>query len=198
MSWPTKWHEAIEKTVTGLGYDLVDVEQAARGLLRVTIDLMATSTAGAEAAVDSSAEAPAGITVHDCERVTRQLQLALEVEGVDYQRLEVSSPGLDRPLRRESDCVRFAGHEVQMTLKVPFQARKHWRGILQPRDGGWRLELVDGDAARTLDFGFDEVRDLRLVPVVDFRPGGKDKGKKDKKRALPKAAHAGNNGGQDR
>lgn len=191
MSWPTKWHEAIENTVTGLGYDLVDVEQAARGLLRVTIDLL-PAAAGAEPVE------PVGITVHDCERVTRQLQLALEVEAVDYQRLEVSSPGLDRLLRRESDCVRFAGQEVQLTLKVPFQARKNWRGVLLPRAGGWRLEVADGKAEHALDFVFDEVREMRLVPMVDFRPGGKDKGKKDRERKPPKAARAGNNGGQDR
>ena len=158
-----QWHKAIENTVTGLGYDLVDVERAAHGLLRVTIDL-APAAAGASGAVaeptvpvpatapaaseDAADEAlpPAGITVEDCERVTRQLQLALEVEGLAYERLEVSSPGLDRPLRRESDFQRFAGAEVKLTLKLPFQGRKHWVGVLQRREGGWQLELTDGGA----------------------------------------------------
>ena len=101
------WREAIERTVTGLGYDLVDVERGARGLLRVTIDRVPGRIY------------PGGsdefITVDDCEAVTRQLQYSLEVDGVDYERLEVSSPGLDRPLRRESDYARFAGQAVAIT-----------------------------------------------------------------------------------
>ena len=88
------------------------------------------------------------VTVDDCERVTRQLQYALEVDGVDYARLEVSSPGLDRPLRKPADWDRFAGSEVDLTLRAPFQGRKHWRGVLQPRDAGWRLVLPPPTARR--------------------------------------------------
>ena len=213
-----QWHKAIENTVTGLGYDLVDVERAAHGLLRVTIDL-APAAAGASGAVaeptvpepptapaaseDAADEAlpPAGITVEDCERVTRQLQLALEVEGLAYERLEVSSPGLDRPLRRESDFQRFAGAEVKLTLKLPFQGRKHWVGVLQPREGGWQLELTDGGAAdRALDFVFDEVREARLVPVLDFRRGRAAKDERKQRRAgkAQKAQQQGQGGGSTR
>ena len=86
-------HTVIETTVAGLGYELVEVERAPGGLLRVTIDHPARSTAAPERF----------ITVDDCERVTRQLQHVLEVEGVPYERLEVSSPGLDRPLKSAAD-----------------------------------------------------------------------------------------------
>jgi ribosome maturation factor RimP len=114
------------------------------------------------------------ITVEDCERVTRQLQYALDVDAVDYARLEVSSPGLDRPLKKPADWDRFAGSEVDLTLRTPFQGRKRWRGVLQPRDAGWRLVLppLEGKAAvpaEALDFELSEVREARLVPQLDFK-----------------------------
>lgn len=179
------WREAIERTVTGLGYDLVDVERGARGLLRVTIDRIPGRIY------------PGGsdefITVDDCEAVTRQLQYSLEVDGVDYERLEVSSPGLDRPLRRESDYARFAGQAVAITLKLPFQGRKVWKGVLQARDGGWNLVFDEGRGEQVLGFTFDEVREARLVPVVDF------KGRRNRKPAVAEGAPAEparNDGGQ--
>jgi ribosome maturation factor RimP len=157
------WQGAIETTVKGLGYELVDVERSVGGLLRVYIDQHQAETL----------TAPRAITVDDCERVTRQLQHVLEVEGLAYQRLEVSSPGLDRPLKKAADYGRFAGEQVELTLKLPFKGRKKYRGELQEREGGWRLVLaVDGGAdaeQRALDFDLEEVREARLVPVIDFK-----------------------------
>jgi ribosome maturation factor RimP len=183
---------AIERTVTGMGYDIVDIERSAGGLLRVTIDRLP----GREYSTGPSEF----VTVEDCELVTRQLQYVLEVEAVDYERLEVSSPGLDRPLKKADDYARFVGSEVELTLREAFQNRKRWRGVLQPReDGGWRLvlppdvaparapgkglparrqparaeraALAEAPAApeQALDFALDEVREARLVPVVDFK-----------------------------
>jgi ribosome maturation factor RimP len=125
--------EIIEQTVTGLGYDLVEVERSAGGLLRITIDLPWQGLGSPEQFV----------TVEDCEKVTRQLQFALEVDAVEYKRLEVSSPGIDRPLRHEKDFERFAGVLVDLTLKAPIGAagasggdavnvnRKKFRGTLE-------------------------------------------------------------------
>jgi ribosome maturation factor RimP len=156
----------IADTVSGLHYELVEVERAPRGLLRVTIDRRPGHVyAGLE---DSTGPA---ITVQDCERVTRQLQYALEVDGADYARLEVSSPGLDRPLRSVADYQRFAGLEVNLTLKLPFEGRKHWRGTLVAEGEQWSLLLpAQGKAAQQqLNFRLDEVREARLVPVIDFK-----------------------------
>ena len=75
--------QTVEQTVTGLGYDLVEVERSAGGLLRITIDMPWTAGEPAQP-----------VNVEDCERVTRQLQFALEVDGADYARLEVSSPAV--------------------------------------------------------------------------------------------------------
>jgi ribosome maturation factor RimP len=121
--------------------------------------------------------------------LTRQLQQVLEVEGADYARLEVSSPGLDRPLKKVADWHRFVGSEVNVTLRMPFQGRKHWKGVLTCRDGGgWRLEMPPSappkgkpgaarkvapptvaDTVQALDFELEEVREARLVPLVDFK-----------------------------
>jgi ribosome maturation factor RimP len=165
------WLASIERTVTGLGFDLVDVERSARGLLRVFIDRVPGRT---------YAQGPGDqVTVDDCEAVTRQLQYALEVDAVDYERLEVSSPGLDRPLKKPADYQRFAGQAIDLTLKLPFQGRKHWKGTLQAGTApeAWRL-VLDGDKAGSeLAFTLDELREARLVPVIDFKRG------RDKARA---------------
>jgi ribosome maturation factor RimP len=170
------WQAAVERTVSGMGYDLVDLERSAGGLLRVTIDRRADG---------SYADGGDAVTVEDCEAVTRQLQYLLEVEQCDYARLEVSSPGLDRPLKSPGDYARFAGAPVDLTLKLPFQGRKKYRGTLLARDdGGWRLLIAPPEAPaqpargkvkppdapqQVLDFVYDEVREARLVPVVDFK-----------------------------
>lgn len=152
------WQAAIERTVTGLGYDLVDVERSARGLLRVFIDRLANDPSGEF------------ITVDDCEKVTRQLQHVLEVEGCAYERLEVSSPGLDRPLKKAADFSRFSGEQIELTLKQPFQGRKRYQGTLSESDNGsWRVVFNDGKGDQALDFELEEVREARLVPVVDFK-----------------------------
>lgn len=188
------WQQTVESTVTGLGYDLVDIEHAARGLLRVTIDRVPGRTyRSRHAEPGDPPDQGEFVTVEDCELVTRQLQLALEVDGLDYQRLEVSSPGLDRPLRREADFQRFVGQEVSLSLKLPFQGRKSWRGVLEAADEGWRLVFKDGKVEMSLDFRFDEVREARLVPVVDF----KRKGKGGQTAAKSPSEAAGVDGGLD-
>ena len=158
------WQQAVERTVTGLGYEMVDLERTGGGLLRVYIDRV-------EGRAYPTGESEF-VTVEDCEAVTRQLQHVLVVEQCDYSRLEVSSPGLDRPLKHEVDYARFAGSAVDLTLKLPMAGRKKFKGVLGARDGGWRLALepaAKGAPEQALDFVFDEVREARLVPVVDFK-----------------------------
>jgi ribosome maturation factor RimP len=172
---------------------VVELERSAGGTLRVTIDL--PWEPGSERFVN----------VEDCERVTRQLQYALEVDGVEYKRLEVSSPGIDRPLRTEKDFERFAGEVVDITLKAPMGAaaggqvaanRKKFRGTLERGDAGWQLVWSDEPAPQpgvkvskkkvpapmqVLGFALDELKDARLAPIVDFkgrkRSGVQEQGK---------------------
>ncbi|MGE5453215.1 MAG: ribosome maturation factor RimP [Acidobacteriota bacterium] len=134
------WLNVVENTVTGLGYELVDCERSSHGLLRVYIDRLP------EQAYDLPGDC---VTVDDCEKVTRQLQYALEVVNCDYSRLEVSSPGLDRPLRTQAHFERYQGEQIEISLKVPFQGRKKYRGVLEAvpaqQEGeaaGWQLILT--------------------------------------------------------
>ena len=149
----------IEKTVTGLGYELVDFEQAARGLLRVYIDV--------------PAEEERAVTVEDCEKVTHQLLHVLTVENANYERLEVSSPGLDRPLKKLADYARFAGHEAVVKLRMPMPGaanRKSFQGVLhEPEGETLRLEFEGNEGPAMLEFSLAEVDKARLVPKVDFR-----------------------------
>ena len=192
------WTSAVERTVTGLGYDLVDVERVGGGLLRVTIDRVPGH-------VYTTGESEF-VLVEDCEAVTRQLQYVLEVENADYSRLEVSSPGLDRPLRGERDFRRFVGEQVEITLKQPFQARKKFAGELQARESGWGLVLpaapisktqakagARADVEQVLDFTLDELQEARLVPVIDF----KGRRRKAEPAAVPEAGAQSDDGGQE-
>ena len=176
--------QTVEETVTGLGYDLVEIQRSAGGLLRITIDH------------PWSAESPElFVNVEDCERVTRQLQFALEVDGSEYQRLEVSSPGIDRVLRHAQDFERFAGSIVDLTLKAPMGAaaagqvsanRKKFRGKLErgANGSGWQIAWRDEPQAKpgqkiskkrmdtpvhVLGFSLDELREARLAPIVNFK-----------------------------
>jgi ribosome maturation factor RimP len=151
------WQTVVENTVTGLGYELVDCERSPKGLLRVYIDRVANDPAGEF------------IVVEDCEKVTRQLQHVLEVEGCAYERLEVSSPGLDRPLKKPADFERFAGQEIDLSLKLAFQGRKHFKGTLEALGDAWRLVFLDGKTEKALDFSLNEVKEARLVPQLDFK-----------------------------
>jgi ribosome maturation factor RimP len=190
-------NETIEQTVTGLGYDLVDIERTKGGLLRVTIDHL--WVAGTEQFINAE----------DCEKVTRQLVFVLEVEGAAYARLEVSSPGIDRPLKTEKDFVRFAGEMIDLTLKDSIGAaaagttisanQKKFRGTLEQLKGssssqGWQIVWSDEPEVKpgqkvskkrlaapmqALGFTLAEIHQARLAPVVDF------KGRKPKNASPP-------------
>lgn len=153
--------DLIEKTVVGMGYELVDFEQAARGLLRVYIDFPAQ-------------DADKGnITVEDCEKVSHQLSHVLTVENVNYERLEISSPGLDRPLKKLSDYQRFAGQEAVVKLRMPMPGaanRKSFQGILHAPEGDkLQMEFEGKEGPAMLEFTLADVDKARLVPKVDFR-----------------------------
>ncbi|SDV47627.1 ribosome maturation factor RimP [Chitinasiproducens palmae] len=147
--------DVIATTLSALGLELVEVERPGGGMLRIYID---------------NPTSPTGVTIDDCERATRQLQHVFTVENVDYARLEVSSPGLDRPLNKIADFVRFAGSEASVTLKRPIESRKHFKGVLLPPDGETlAIEFEGKDGPAVLDFTLSDIDRARLVPQVDFR-----------------------------
>lgn len=137
--------KVVETTLSGMGYELVDLELSGRGLLRVFMD-----------------KQPDGITVDDCERVSNQLVRVFTVEGVDYERLEVSSPGLDRVLKKEADFQRFAGQKAKFKLRVPQDGAKNLVGILGGMQDGKVLLDVEG---RSIEIEWSNVDKARLVPV---------------------------------
>ena len=136
----------LEKAVGGLGYELVDVELANHGrFMRVFIDKVG------------------GVSVDDCAAVSNHLTRLLAVENVEYDRLEVSSPGLDRPLKRSKDFERFAGERVQVKLRIPIHGRKRFAGVLQNvRNDGFQLD-VEGEL---LTIAFADIDRARLVPNI--------------------------------
>lgn len=168
----THLQDLLEKTVVGLGYELVDAELSNRGrMLRILIDKLAGGAgAGEIVAAGPLAEGPVagpstGITVDDCALVSHQLTRVLEVEGIDYDRLEVSSPGLDRPLKKEADYVRFAGQEARLTLRWPLNGRRNFTGVMRAVAGG-RLELEVEGGMVSLELA--NIDKARLVPKFEF------------------------------
>lgn len=135
----------MRDTLAGLGYELVDLEASRGGLLRVFID------------------APRGITVEDCARASHHLSRVLAVEGIDYERLEVSSPGLDRPLKRVADYERFAGSLASLRLKLPVAGRRRFEGRLAGVEDGRVVMDVGGERQA---FAFEDIERARLVPEV--------------------------------
>ena len=137
--------QKLESTLSGMGYELVDLERSGKGkLLRVYID-----KAG-------------GVNVDDCAAVSSHLSRVLAVEGIDYDRLEVSSPGLDRPLRQEKDFVRYAGHKARIKVRVPVAGQRNFVGVLRETRGG-KVELdVDG---KTVTLDLANLDRARLVPA---------------------------------
>jgi ribosome maturation factor RimP len=127
-----------------LGYELVDIEVSSRGLMRVFID---------------KAE---GISLQDCELVSHQLTRLFTVEGVNFERLEISSPGLDRPIKKQADFMRFRGQKAQIKLRIPMNGRKNFVGILgELQDDVVQLD-VDGVIVSIVLSNLDKAR---LVPV---------------------------------
>ncbi len=135
----------LETTLTGLGYELVDLERSGKGgLLRVFID-----KAG-------------GVSVDDCAAVSHHLSRVLAVENIAYDRLEVSSPGLDRLLKKERDFVRFAGQKARIKLRVPVDGQRNFVGVLRETRAGKVQIEIDG---KLLSLDLDNLEKARLVPA---------------------------------
>jgi ribosome maturation factor RimP len=145
-------HALLEKTIVGLGYELVDLELSPRGrTIRVFIDLPGKEN---------------GVDVEDCAKVSNQLSRLLEVENVDYDRLEISSPGLDRLVKKEADFERFAGREIQVKLRIPLNGRRNFQGVLLGYKEG-KVGLRLPDAANDIELDLNNIEKARLVPKFD-------------------------------
>ena len=139
--------KVVEPAVTGMGYELVDVQASNGGrLLRLFIDK------------------PGGVTLDDCAAISRHLTRVLAVEGIDYERLEVSSPGLDRPLRKEKDFVRFAGQKADIRMRTPdASGRRRFVGVLRGAEAGRVSMELEG---QIVQLALDDVDRAKLVPKL--------------------------------
>ena len=150
MGMGTEWdriRRLIQEVVEGQGYELVDAELRGAGshsVLRIFIDK------------------PAGISHGDCELVSEQVGTVLDVEDLipSSYTLEVSSPGLERKLVKESDYTRFGGKLARIQTRIPLRQQKLFRGRLQGlNDGKVRLELLNGEL---LEIPLDVIQEARL------------------------------------
>jgi len=138
--------ELLDRTLPGLGYGLVDVERSNHGkLLRVYIDK------------------PSGISVDDCALVSNHLTRLFQVEGIDFDRLEVSSPGLDRPLRQLKDFQRFEGEKASVRMNMALNGQRNFVGILRGADSESVKIEIDGTLV-SLDMA--DIRKARLIPEI--------------------------------
>ena len=136
--------EVVETAVIGLGYELVDLEMSNHGkLLRVFIDKTG------------------GINVGDCALVSNHLIRLCAVENLVYEKLEVSSPGLDRVLKKRSDFERFAGERAQIKVRMPISGQRNFVGVLRGINGGFLQLEVDG---RMLSLDMANLEKARLIP----------------------------------
>lgn len=136
----------LERTINGLGYELVALELVNKGrLVRVFID-----KAG-------------GVNVDDCAAVSNHLTRLFVVENVDFDRLEVSSPGLDRPLKKAKDFERFLGERIQVKILIPVNNRKRFVGVLRSvGESGFQMD-VDGEL---MTIAFADINQARLIPNI--------------------------------
>lgn len=152
--WSEQWVAQAEAVIVSLGFELADLEREPGGLLRISID------------------SPDGIAVKDCEKVSHQLTHLFTVENVTYERLEVSSPGVDRVLRRRQDFERFVGAEVSIKLKRALENQKNFTGVLAEGSGSdFSLEIQsdkNNEEARLLNFDIADLAAARLVPHLKF------------------------------
>lgn len=161
--------ELTREAVAAMDLEVIDVERAPLGLLRVTIDRPFVGQDAGRTGLVSD------IKIEDCERVSRQLSRVYEVEGIDYRRLEVGSPGVDRPLKTEVDFERFVGERVDVRLREAVDSRRSFQGVLQlssGQDGSKRFVVqYQENKGETKQVSFDvaDVERAKLDPLLDFK-----------------------------
>lgn len=140
--------QLVEPVCAALGYDLVDVQYLKEGasfVLRLVIDK------------------PGGITIDDCELVSRRVDPVLDEADpiAGSYHLQVSSPGLDRPLKCEADFRRFVGSRVKVRAYAPIGGRRNFTGLLAGWRDGWVVLEENGEG---ICIPFAQIAKATLVP----------------------------------
>jgi ribosome maturation factor RimP len=142
-----KINAILEKTIPGLGFELVDVEITPAKIIRVFIDK------------------DGGVSVDDCEEVSHHLSKLFLVEEIEFNRLEISSPGVERPLKKLEDFVRFNNQVVKVKLRELINEQKVFQGKILAVHGNKISLSLDNDEVLEIDFGSI----VRARLVYDFR-----------------------------
>ncbi|MBF8223711.1 MULTISPECIES: ribosome maturation factor RimP [Halomonadaceae] len=141
----------IEPVVTAMGFELWGVDHLSQGKhSRLVIYI----------------DGPEGVTVDDCAAISRQVSAIFDVEDPipgEY-RLEVSSPGMDRPLFTLDHYARYRGHTVALKLRLAFEGRRKFQGLLAGVEGDEVLLQLDGEE---YCFPIDSIEQARIVPRFD-------------------------------
>lgn len=147
-----KLQELLSDTIEAMGFELVGVENQRAGRF-LTVRLY----------IDKEG----GVTIDDCSDVSRQVSAILDVEDpiADKYNLEVSSPGLDRPLFTLAHYERFIGRDIVVHLRIPMSDRRKWQGKLSAVEGDMISLEVEGS---TQQFAFGNIQKANLVPVFNF------------------------------
>ena len=140
----------LETTLPGLGYELVDYERTPQGTLRVFIDK------------------EGGITIEDCATVSNHLSRVFTVENIDYKNLEISSPGLDRPLKKPADFVRFTGSLVKLKTRLSADGQKNFIGRIQSFDEATQILVLAEENGKTISIPLGGIDKARLKPEFKF------------------------------
>lgn len=147
-----KLEDLVLDSIEALGFELVGIEcQRAGRFLTVRLYI----------------DKEGGVTIDDCSDVSRQVSAIFDVEDpiADKYNLEVSSPGLDRPLFTTAHYQRFVGRNVVIHLRIPMFDRRKWQGQIKEVDGDLITLTVDNEDRQ---FAFGNIQKANLVPVFDF------------------------------
>jgi ribosome maturation factor RimP len=157
--------QSLEKRIT----ELAEQVAASMGMEVVLVEVRGD---GSRSIVRAYIDQPNGVTLDDCERFSKRFSVSLDVEDwipFSYV-LEVSSPGVNRPLVKESDFRRFAGKEARVRTRLPIAGQKNFKGkIIGVTEGRLELEVVPG---RQIGIALMDIEKANLIAELSLRPQG--------------------------
>jgi len=155
-----------------LGDKISELAEQIAATMAMELVLVEVKGSGNRSVVRTFIDQPGGITLDDCERFSRRLSVSLDVEDWIPSRytLEVSSPGIDRPLVKESDFERFCGKNATVQTRMPMDGRKNFKGrIADVTEGRLNLEIKPGHIVK---IALMDIKKANLIGDLNIRPQG--------------------------
>jgi ribosome maturation factor RimP len=160
-----KQQESLESRITGLA----DQVAASMGMEVVLIEIKGS---GNQTIVRAFVDQPSGITLDDCERFSKRFSVSLDVEDWIPSKyiLEVSSPGVNRPLVKEVDFRRFCGKDAKVRTRIPVEGQRNFKGqIVGVTEGRLALEVAPG---KQIEIALMDIEKASLIADLSMRPKG--------------------------